>query len=256
MYASNTSNGACVRISTAATPTNLGTVSLLVQWSTTGVEYSATKGFTTTTSSVEVFNPTTNLSIGNIAVANPVGCCLNTNGASVQNDRLIVTGSGGITIINATTNAITAAATSVGGAISVSPTAGARRIIYIASQDIYVVCDSVFSRLCWLTPATATTFTASYFTYSLNRCWSLEYDSTNQVILVVGTNTTVGSITIASPVILWIIDALTRVCLRTIVTNSNCLSASYLDCYVQIKTPGVAIVSAAGSNMSTEIIYA
>lgn len=252
LYVSNTSTAVMTRVSTAATPTILGTTTVTVAFANKGIEYSATKGFLTTASSVDIFNPSANTSIGTIAIAAAHAICLNSNVASAQNDRLVVTGSGGVTIINPTTNAITAAASNVGGALG----AFSFGIIYIASQDLYVVCDSTNNRLCYLTPATATTFTASYFTYSLRGCWSLAYDSTNNVILVVGYNTTTGSGTIPGNVILWVIDATTRVCLRTIITNCNWVSAGYADNFISIRSPGIAIISAAGSTLSSEIIYA
>lgn len=257
VYATNTSNGTITRLSTAATPTNLGTITLSGAWGECLLEYSATKAFIGNLSpanTVTVIDPSTNTTAATIAaITSPRGICLNSNVASAQNDRLVVSGSLGLTIINPATNAVTAVASLVGGALSTNSASG---IIYISSQDLYVVCDTVNNRLCWLTPATATTFTASYFTYSLNRCWSLAYDSTNQVILVVGANMTAGSTTIPSNTIVWVIDALTRVCLRTILTNSNWVSAVYSNNFISIKSPGVAIISAVGSTMSTEIIYA
>ena len=255
VYVTVTSIGTIVRLSTAATPTNLGSITGSGTWGECLVEYSATKAFigNLSANTVTVINPTTNTTAATIAaITAPRGICLNSNVSSAQNDRIVVTGSGGVTIINPATNAVTAVASLVGGNLST----GVIGIIYISSQDLYVVCDNTNNRLCWLTPATATTFTASYFTYSLNKCWSLAYDSTNNVILVVGLNITAVSGTLPAPIIVWVIDALTRVCLRTILTNCNQLSTQYYNNYISIKTPGIAILSGVGSTLSTEIVYA
>lgn len=165
-------NEVWVTSSTATTIWRIGAVSnTLLGTITTGVtqfgydilEYSATKVFITCNlnpGSIMVVNPST-LSVTTTITTNvpvlPGGMALNTNVSSLQFDKIVVCSSGGVSILDPNTNAISTTVANPGSVFSTG-----RFIRYSPSDDKYYAASRANNRLVVLSIATATTFTATF----------------------------------------------------------------------------------------------
>jgi len=155
-------------------------------------------------------------------------------------------------MINPATNTLVAAGSSLGGLIG---TAG--KIIYNSTQDLYIYCDFGLNQLVYIAPLAATTFTISFYTPNLNKISNIVFDSTNSIYIVSTLNlTTTAANTWPATVILNFIDPTTRLSIRQVITTSAVMSAVYQGAYLSAGTSGNIFVSAAGSLLTNEIIYA
>jgi hypothetical protein len=103
-----------------------------------------------------VLNPSTNTISATILIGMPtfpVGIALNSNPASLQNGKIVVSGNTGVAIFDPTTNAITTITANPSTSIN-----GGRAIRYISSLDQYVIASAVNGNIVVLNIATATTF--------------------------------------------------------------------------------------------------
>jgi YVTN family beta-propeller protein len=254
VYATVYNTGTISRISTAATPTLLGTITGSGSWGIDLVEYSATKVFIVNSASntTTVINPTTNAVDATIGTVNLTqSITINLNGASVHNGMLILTGSGGIGMINPATNTLTAAANNLGGLIGAG-----YKIIYNSAQDLYIYCDFGLNQLVYIAPLAATTFSVSFYTTNLNKVSNIVHDTVNNLYIVGTINLTTTATTFATPVILNFIDTTTRLSIRQVLTSSSVLSAVYQNAFLSAGANGVIYVSGSGSLLTNEIIYA
>lgn len=120
--------------------------------------FSSTKAYISQigSNSIAVVNPSTGALTSTIAAVgtNPIGLANNTNGASAMNGRVVVGVNAGLTVINETTNTVTA--------LNVNPSSllsTVRYVKYVSGLDMYIVASSGTQRVVFLKPASATTFT-------------------------------------------------------------------------------------------------
>lgn len=254
IYVTTFNTGTITRISTAATPTLLGTITGSGTWGIDLVEYSATKVFIVNSASntTTVINPTTNVVAATITTTNLVSSItLNSNGASLHNGMLILSGSGGIGMINPATNTLVAAANNLGSLLNTGA-----KIIYNSTLNLYLYCDIVLNQLTYISPLAATTFTVSFYTTNLNKVSNIIHDPTNSVYIVSTLNLTTTANTYPASVILNFINTTTRLSLRQVITTSSVLSAVYQVGYLTAGTSSNIFVSGGGSLLTNEIIYA
>jgi YVTN family beta-propeller protein len=255
IYVTTFNTGTITRISTAATPTLIGTITGSGTWGIDLVEYSATKVFIVNSASntTTVINPTTNTVVASIATVNLVSSItLNSNVASLHNGMLILSGSGGIGMINPATNTLVAAANNLGSLLNTGA-----KIIYNSTQDLYLYCDFGSNQLTYISPLAATTFSISFYTPNLNKISNIVFDSTNNIYIAATINLTTTANTYPTPITLNFIDSNTRLSLRQVPTTSNVLSAVYQSAYLSAgSTVGKIYVSGSGSLLTNEIIYA
>jgi len=254
IYVTTFNTGTITRISTAATPTLLGTITGSGTWGIDLVEYSATKVFIVNSASntTTVINPTTNTVAASIATVNLVSSiCLNSNVSSLHNGMLILSGSGGIGMINPATNTLVAAANNLGSLLNTGA-----KIIYNSTLNLYLYCDITLNQLTYIAPLAATTFSVSFYTTNLNKVSNIIHDTTNSVYIVSTLNLTTTANTYPASVILNFIDTTTRLSIRQVITTSSVLSAVYQVGYLTAGTSGNIFVSGGGSLLTNEIIYA
>ena len=124
------------------------------------IEYSSTKVFILVQAvpgSIMLINPSTltvTSSITTNVPTTPIGMALNTNVASLQYDKIIISAAGGVAIFNPATNLITTTLVNPSSVIS-----SGRTIKYITSTDQYVIANPGGFNIIFLSIASATTFT-------------------------------------------------------------------------------------------------
>jgi len=164
VWVSSTSLTTLTRIS-VTTNASLGTITGVSLSGYEAVTYSATDVFMTcflASGVIMRINPTTNTVTASITTSVPSFCggmAYNTNGSSLQNGKIIITGGGGtpgLAIFNPATSTISTAAANPGGAINTG-----RRIAYVPSTDQYIVSSSANNVGVIFSIATATTFSVS-----------------------------------------------------------------------------------------------
>jgi hypothetical protein len=255
IYVSTTTTGTITRISTATSPTSLGTIAGSGTLGLFLIEYSATKVFICNqiSNTVTVIDPTAAAGAGAVvatilAIASPRDMTLNSNGSSAQNNRIVVSTDTGVIIINPSTNAVTATVTNVGGAIG-----SGRDIVYISSLDLYAVADLTNNRVVYLAPATATTFTASAYTYSILQASGLVYDSVNNKLFCAGLPFGLAT---NNPISIYFINPTTKACERVFQTVVYSGFSIFNPKKPTIKAGGSLFITAGGSEASCELIYA
>jgi hypothetical protein len=147
------------------------------------LEFSSTKGYISQvgSNSIGIVNPTTGALTGTIAAVgtSPTGMAHNTNGSSAMNGRVVVGTNSGVTIINESTNAITALNVNPSSLIS-----NTRYVKYVPSLDMYIVASSGNQRLVFLQPLTATTFTVLTTIAGMNGVSDIYVDEPNGICYV------------------------------------------------------------------------
>jgi hypothetical protein len=191
VYITSTTLTTLNRISTS-TNSSLGTIAGATANGNDAIEYSSTKIFipcSNATGSMLVLNPSTNTISATITTGMPtfpVGIALNSNVASLQNGKIVVSGNGGVAIFDPSTNAITTTTANPSTSIS-----GGRSIRYISSLDQYVIANQGNNNIIVLSIATATTFAVANTISSALGVQDVVVDeSANYIITTLATTTT------------------------------------------------------------------
>jgi len=141
----------------------LGTIAGVTAGGSDFLEYSATKVFLligAASGSIIVINPTLLTIITTITVnvpSFPVAMAYNSNVASLQFDKIVITAAAGVFILDPLTNTVSTTLANPSSVFS----SGAR-IFYSATDDKYYAASLVNNRVVVLSIATATTFTATF----------------------------------------------------------------------------------------------
>jgi hypothetical protein len=220
VYITSTTLTTLNRISTS-TNSSLGTIAGATANGNDAIEYSSTKIFipcSNATGSMLVLNPSTNTISATITTgmpAFPVGIALNSNVASLQNGKIVVSGNGGVAIFDPSTNAITTITANPSTSIS-----GARSIRYISSLDQYVIANNGNVNIIVLSVLTATTFAVANTISSVLGVQDVVVDEASNYIIT--TIATTGTTQLAFQVY----DMTTKYSLFTMPTSVNGSSAA------------------------------
>ena len=201
---------------------SLGTIIGATIFGTEAIEYSLTKVFIccgNATGSIMVINPSTLLVTATITTnvpASPQGMALNTNVASSQYDKIIVSASAGVAILNPTTNTITTTVVNPSSSISTGT-----KIRYITSTNQYVLSSFGNNSIVVLDIASATTFTLNSTIRNLPGILDVGLDETNNYLFAVFTG-----LVSALNLFVSIIDLPSKKVKNTIPTNVLCGSSA------------------------------
>jgi hypothetical protein len=201
---------------------SLGTITGATANGIEAVEYSLTKVFIccgNNPGTIMVVNPSTLLVSSAITLNVPTfpnGMALNTNIASLQYDKIVVSASAGVAILNPTTNLITTTVANPSSAIS----SGAR-IRYIASTNQYVLASFSNGFIIFLDIASATTFTLNAAVRNFPGVLDVSIDEAKGYIFTAF----IGSSTL-NVLFISVIDLTTKKPKITIGTNVICGSGS------------------------------
>jgi len=180
------------------------------------VEYSSTKVFICTQSvpgTIMLINPSllTVVSITLNVPTTPIGMALNTNAASSQYDKIIISASGGVAIFNPATNLITTTLANPSSVIS-----SGRTIKYITSTDQYVIANPGGFNIIFLDIASATTFTFTHAIRNFAGIQDLCVDEASGYIFTTSSGLGSGVIFVST------IDLTTKTVKVAIATNVTC----------------------------------
>jgi hypothetical protein len=151
------------------------------------LEFSSTKVFiaipgNSVNTRIQVYNPSTlaiDASINTNVPTFVTGMVLNTNAASAQFNKIIVTGSGGIAIFNPTTNAIDTAVANPSSAISTG-----REIVYSPIEDKYYVASQGNNTVVCLNVDSASTFSVNKIKYNAFNVTSLQISDSEDLLII------------------------------------------------------------------------
>ncbi len=147
---------------------SLGTFSVGIAGGADFFEYSATKVFLVISAgsgSIRVIDPTSFTVTATITTnvpPFPAAMAYNSNPASLQFDKIVITAQNGIFILDPNTNSVSTTVANPSSAFS-----SGSRILYSATDDKYYAASQVNNRIVVLSIATATTFTATFLGNSL-----------------------------------------------------------------------------------------
>jgi len=232
---------------------SLGTIIGATIFGTEAIEYSSTKVFIccgNATGTIMLINPSTLLVTSTIALnvpASPQGMVLNTNVASSQYDKIIVSASAGVAILNPSTNAITTTVVNPSSSISTGT-----KIRYITSTNQYVLSSFGNNSIVVLDIASATTFTLNSTIRNLPGILDVGLDETSGYIFTAFTG-----LTSASQLFISLIDLTSKKVKITIGTNVLCGSASTSG-YLAMDTPNTRFFicgRSSNTNVATTIKY-
>jgi hypothetical protein len=250
VWATNTANGTITRLSTASTPTNIGTITGSGNGGRDWVEFSATKVFITNFSSnnITVVNPTTLAVDATIAgVTNAAGLAYCNNPSSAHYQRCIVTQvATGVSLLDPATNSITIAATTFAGAFT-----SAQNPTYCDSQDRWVVPNfAQAGQLIWIEPLTATTWSIEGNSHNITYATTAVYDAVNDYIFSATTSESAGT---PRNLYIVVIDPATKQVVKGVTSMSFATAANY---FIAKNTGGNFIFfSAVNSRTTTKVIY-
>jgi hypothetical protein len=191
VWCTSSTQATITRIS-PSTNTSLGTITGLAASIFDLLEYSSTKVFATVTSSspsILVINPST-FAVTTITTGVPQfvsGMVLNNNPSSAQFDKIILTASGGVAILDPNTNSISTTLVNPSSSISTG-----RKILYSQVDDKYYIASQLNHRVVCLNIDSATTFSVDKIKYNAFQIMDLEIDESNDLLII----NQVGAITI------------------------------------------------------------
>jgi hypothetical protein len=232
---------------------SLGTIAAGTTNGTEAVEYSATKVFIccgNNPGTIMLINPSTLTLTTSILLnvpASPNGMVLNTNVASLQYDKIIVSAQLGVAILNPTTNLITTTVANPSSSINIGV-----RIRYISSTDQYIIASYFNNSIVVLDIASATTFTLNSTIRNIPGVQDVSLDEASGYIFTSFTGLTSSNVLFVS-----IIDLTTKNVKIKIGTNVIC-GAALTPGYIAMDIPNSRFFvcgRSTNTNVSTSIKY-